>query len=61
MQEIEQKMNKDYVFGTSIRYLKAIPDGVNTGNFMLDIQYQDISKDILKITEEFISRMGRIQ
>lgn len=60
IEDIERKMDTKFIFDTRIKYLKPIPDGVNTGQFMLDINEQDIRKDIIKITEEFMSRMENI-
>jgi chromosome partitioning protein len=45
------------VFNNNMRYLKAIPEGLNKQQFMIDINEQDISSEITKITAEFIARL----
>lgn len=57
IQDIESNTDAKNIFKSYIKYLKSIPDGVRNNSFMLDISENGINKDIIRITEEFISRM----
>lgn len=46
------------IFQSEMRYLKAVPEGLSEQRFMLDIHENDISKEIISLTEEFIARLN---
>ncbi len=58
IKEIEENIDTKHIFKNNIKYFKAIPEGITSSKFMLDIVDHDIDKDIIKITEEFMARVG---
>lgn len=56
-ENIVSTIDEKNIFKNELRYLKSIPEGMRTGRFMLDIDEQDISNEIKRITEEFIGRL----
>ncbi|WP_369902426.1 ParA family protein [Bacillus manliponensis] len=58
---IKKSIDSKNIFRNELRYLKSIPEGMRTGRFMLDIDEQDISREIIGITEEFIGRLGGVE
>ncbi|MFD0768887.1 ParA family protein [Bacillus sp. CGMCC 1.60114] len=59
-ENIGERIGEQNIFQTEMRYLKAVPEGLNEKRFMLDIQDNDISKEIISLTEEFIARLNSI-
>ncbi len=56
--EIKTDCNEKNVFSTSIKSYSTIKNAIGKRKFMLDIEQNNIKESIIKITEEFINRMG---
>lgn len=59
MENIKDSVGEENIFQSQMRYLKAIPEGLNKQKFMFDIHDQDIRKEIISLTEEFLSRINK--
>ncbi len=57
-QNIVQDVGKENIFNTELKYIKAVPDGLRTGDFMLDIHENDLSKSIKLLTEELEQKVN---
>lgn len=58
--EIIEDCGKENIFNTEIRNYATIKNAAGNRKFMLDIEKSNIKNSIIKITEEFISRMGGV-
>lgn len=58
-ESIKKNIGSENIFKHEMRYLKKIPEGLDKQKFMLDIEDQDIAKDIRLITEEFLTRINK--
>lgn len=58
IKEIKMDCGEKNIFNTDIKDYDTIKNAVGKRKFMLDIEQSNIKNSIIKITEEFINRMG---